>query len=82
MQFNSSSNYAESLKLITSVVFLFWYIKKCKSASSEKIEYIGGCAGNTKGRWDAEFKRGRERRLHKCPRCPFSHSADLQFSII
>lgn len=41
VQFNSLSGYAESLKLITSAVFLFRVIENCKSALSEKMENIG-----------------------------------------
>ncbi len=41
MQFNSSSAYAESLKLITFMVFLFQIIESCKSALSEKMDSIG-----------------------------------------
>ncbi len=39
-------DYAESLKLITFVVFLFLVIENCKSALSEKTDNIGLCAGD------------------------------------
>ena len=41
VQFNSLSDYAESLKLITFVALLFRVIEHCKSAGSEKMDKIG-----------------------------------------
>ncbi len=47
MQFNSLSNYAESLKFITFVVFLVFVIKAA-SHHFEKMDDIGLCAVNKK----------------------------------
>lgn len=40
VQFNSLSDYVESLKLITFVVFIFQIIENCKSVLSEKMDNI------------------------------------------
>lgn len=39
--FNSLSDYAENMKLITLVVFMFWVIKKLQSALCERTGDIG-----------------------------------------
>ncbi len=43
-RFNCLSDYAESLKLMTFVVFLFWVIEQRKSALPEEMDNIGLCA--------------------------------------
>ncbi len=40
MQFNAWNDYAESLRLLSFVVFLFQFIKNCKSALPEKMDNI------------------------------------------
>ena len=44
VQFNSLSDYADSLKMITFLVFLFQIIENCKSALSKKMDNINLCA--------------------------------------
>lgn len=43
LQFSSVSDYAESLRLMTSVVFLFRLIRHLKSALSETMDNISLC---------------------------------------
>ncbi len=44
MQFNSSRDSAESLMVITSVVFLFWVIENCKTRLSGNTDNLDLCA--------------------------------------
>ncbi len=75
--FNSWSDYAESLKLITIAVLLFWEIENSKSVLFKIIDNISlraaiiatlwdGCPPYSMvKKWNAEFKRGREKRQHE-----------------